>query len=200
MSKVLIVKAHPLDKEHSSTTKLLEVFMIEYYQNNPGDSFEVIDVFDHELPSIDEKVLNSLATPAHELSIEQQKILDIINQYTQQFLDSDKIVIANPLWNYMVPSHLKQWIDTIVQPGKTFDYTPQGKVTFCDDKKVVHLQSNGSPSNCQDLACQYIDTIFKFIGVTDIKHICIDGKDIPNKEEQAIKKAHIEAIDFSKEF
>ena len=200
MSKVLIVKAHPLTKQESSTLALLDIFLTEYQKLHPTDEFEIVDVFQKDFPSIDEQVLIAMQTKHEHLTAKQKQIKQLIHQYTAQFLASDKIIIANPLWNYMVPSHLKQWIDTIVQSGETFAYTNNGKETYADGKKVLHLQSNGSPSHGNDLASKYLDEILQFIGISSIKHIYIDGKDIPALTDQAIQQAQQEALAYASQF
>lgn len=200
MSHVLIVKGHPLTKEHSSTLQLLDTFLKEYLKIHPNDTIEVVDVFCENFPSIDEKIALTYHLHDEELSDAQKQQLKVIEQYTNQFINSDKIIIANPLWNHMVPSHLKQWIDTIIQSNKTFAYTKQGKVSYVKDKKILHLQSNGSRFNGEDLATKYLDSVFSFIEIYDIKHIYIDGKDIPGNTNKAIQQGLTAAKAFAKDF
>jgi FMN-dependent NADH-azoreductase len=42
-----------------------------------------------------------------------------------QFIDADKIVIVNPVWNFLFPPILKAYIDTIVIAGKIFKFTQE---------------------------------------------------------------------------
>ncbi len=43
-----------------------------------------------------------------------------------ELLASEVIVIGAPMYNFSVATQLKAWIDRIMQPGKTFRYTPTG--------------------------------------------------------------------------
>lgn len=44
---------------------------------------------------------------------EQRALLETFHKYTEQFISPDKIVIANPMYNSMIPAELKTWIDTL---------------------------------------------------------------------------------------
>lgn len=59
----------------------------------------------------------------------------MFNSYTEEFLQQDKIIIANPLWNLSIPTRLKAWIDCITVAGKTFKYTETGSVGIVKGKK-----------------------------------------------------------------
>ena len=59
------------------------------------------------------------------LSIEEQKTLAIHNQRLDEFLKADKYV---PMYNFFLPAEMKQYIDIIAVPRKTFKYTKEGPV------------------------------------------------------------------------
>ena len=44
MSKLLVVKAHPLTKEESRSVRALETFLASYRETNPSDEIEILDV------------------------------------------------------------------------------------------------------------------------------------------------------------
>ncbi|MGF0111179.1 NAD(P)H-dependent oxidoreductase [Streptococcus sp. SGI.013] len=164
MAKVLFVKGHPLEKEQSYSLKAFEVFKDSYQSLYPDDEIIEIDVYDGTIPSLDKELLEamSLAKKGGELTSSQADKLDRFNHSTETFLSSDKVVIANPLWNLQIPSHLLSWINTITVAGKTFKYTPKGVVGLATDKKLLHIQANGGLYNGQDPASQYIKSIFNF--------------------------------------
>ena len=59
MSKLLVVKAHPLTKEESRSVRALETFLASYRETNPSDEIEILDVYAPEtnMPEIDEELL-----------------------------------------------------------------------------------------------------------------------------------------------
>lgn len=200
MANVLVVKAHPCDKEKSSTMAVLDSFLTHYHEAHPNDDIQVLDLYHENIPEIDGTLLEAWNTA--EPSEEQKALLAQFDHYTEQFLNHDKIVIANPLWNLHVPVRLKMWLDTITVAQKTFKYTENGPVGLVNGKKVLHIQSSGSKFEGQDPASQYINSIFCFIGVDNVEHIYIDGKDMRDKEhaDKLIKEATEKAERLSKEF
>ena len=61
MSKLLVVKAHPLTKEESRSVRALETFLASYRETNPSDEIEILDVYAPEtnMPEIDEELLSA---------------------------------------------------------------------------------------------------------------------------------------------
>ena len=177
MARLLIVKAHPLDSKTSYALRALEDFICLYKKEYPTDSIEEVDVFD-DIPILDKGLLEamSLAKKGQALSSSQEKNLGRYNELTEQFLRADKIVIVNPLWNLNVPSQLVSWVNTINVAGRTFKYGPEGSIGLIQDKKVLHIQSNGGVYNGRDAASIYIRDIFKFLGVEDIYQVFIEGQ------------------------
>ncbi|WP_254438653.1 NAD(P)H-dependent oxidoreductase [Paenibacillus sp. DCT19] len=55
-----------------------------------------------------------------------------MHELIQQFKDSDKIVIVNPVWNYSFPSVLKAYIDIIINIGETVKRADNGLRDWLD--------------------------------------------------------------------
>lgn len=51
MSKLLVIKGHPLTSESSLSLKGLEVFLKTYKETHPNDVVEVVDVFNDNIPT-----------------------------------------------------------------------------------------------------------------------------------------------------
>lgn len=197
MSNILVIKAHPYDEDKSSTVKLLHTFLDTYTEQHPNDQITIVDLYKEQIPEIDALLLD--AWSAEQLTNEQKHAVQAFNDYTEQFLAHDKIIIANPLWNLHIPARLKMWLDTIVVAQKTFKYTENGPIGLIQNKKVLHIQSSGSSFNGQDPASQYINNILNFIGIHDIEHLYIDGKD-SLENNNIIDEAHQKATDLALRF
>lgn len=203
MSKLLVIKAHPLTAEKSRSVAIHDTFLEAYKVANPSDTVTVIDAYQDYIPEIDQFLLETWADAASqkELTTEQVTALTRFNELTQQFLDTDKIVITNALWNLNIPTRLKAWIDTVMVSGKSFKYTENGPVGLVSGKKLLHIQSNGGHYNGQEPASQYIESIFKFMGVDDIAHIFIEGVDYePDRADEIIGAAKDKATELAKTF
>ena len=180
MANVLVVNAHPLSAEDSQTVTILDTFIEAHQASHPEDVFTMLDLYYTDLPEIDGDLLlawKSLqkGTDFTELSSVQQEKVRVFNEFTDQFLASEKIVIANALWNLNIPTKLKAWFDTINVAGKTFRYTAEGPTGLITDKKALHIQSSGGTYNGQDFSAQYVKGILNFIGITDFDSIYIEG-------------------------
>lgn len=203
MAKVLFVKGHPLEKEQSYSLKAFEVFKDSYQSLYPDDEMIEIDVYDGTIPSLDKELLEamSLAKKGEELTSSQADKLDRFNHSTETFLSSDKVVIANPLWNLQIPSHLLSWINTITVAGKTFKYTSKGVVGLATDKKLLHIQANGGFYNGQDPASQYIKSIFNFIGIDSIQSVYVEGHAYqPDQADNILNQAINDLKEIAKTF
>lgn len=208
MSKLLVVKAHPLTKEESRSVRAIETFLASYRETNPSDEIEILDVYAPEtnMPEIDEELLSAWgalrAGAAFEtLSENQQQKVARFNELTDQFLSADKVVIANPMWNLNVPTRLKAWVDTINVAGKTFQYTAEGPKPLTSGKKALHIQSNGGFYEGKDFASQYIKAILNFIGVEQVDGLFIEGIDhFPDRAEELLNTAMTKATEYGKTF
>ena len=205
MAKLLAVKGHPLTSNESKSLKGLEVFIEAYKAAHPEDEVEFLDVFSVDIPELDADILAAWGVLGQggdfaSLTASQQDKLGRYNQFTEQFLGADKVVIASPLWNMMIPASLKKWIDTVMVAGKTFKYTAEGPVGLIKDKKILHLQANGSVYQGNDPSSQYVKAIFQFIGA-QVSQIFVEGADADPQNKTAIveeflSKVRSSAADF----
>lgn len=206
MSKLLVVKAHPLTKEESRSVRALDSFLEGYKETHADDQIDILDVYTESIPEIDEELLsgwNALRAGAEftSLNTSQQEKISKFNDLTEQFLGSDKVVIANALWNLNVPTRLKAWIDTINVAGKTFKYTEEGPQGMAGDKTVLHIQSNGGVYGGNDFSSQYVKGIFNFIGVNDVQQLFIEGIDYaPERADELMGEALEKATALGKNF
>ncbi|MEY8445492.1 FMN-dependent NADH-azoreductase [Enterococcus ratti] len=206
MTSVLVVKAHPLTAEESRSVKTLSTFLTSYKENHPEDEVTVLELYREDLPEIDEDLLlgwEALRAGAEftTLSENQRQKIARFNELTDQFLASDKIVIANALWNLNIPTKLKAWFDTVNVAGKTFRYTDQGPKGLVSGKKALHIQSNGGIYNGQDFASQYVKEILNFVGIDQVEQLFIEGIDYaPDRAEELMQAVLDKATELGKNF
>ncbi len=206
MAKVLIVRAHPLNNGESRSMKVTDAFVEAYKKHHPEDELEDINLYNMNVPEIDGDLLNAWADlsagkPFYSLSNTQQHKVVLFNSFTDGFLQQDKVVIANPLYNLNVPSRLKAWFDTITVAGKTFKYTESGSVGLVEGIKVLHIQANGGFYNGNDPASQYVKTILTFLGVKDITQLFVEGMDYePSRADEIVQEAIAKAQEIAKNF
>ncbi|MGX6980179.1 FMN-dependent NADH-azoreductase [Vagococcus elongatus] len=199
MTKILVVKAHPLTGAESKSVAVADEFLKQYRKQNPDDTIEVLDLFASYIPEIDKDLLSAMyalggGSSFDSLSVEQQKAMGRYDELMTQFLAADKVIVINALWNLGVPGRLKSWIDSITVAGKTFKYTENGPVGLLDNKKVLHIQSGGGHYDGSDFAAQYVKAMFNFVGITDHQRLSIEGIDYaPDKKEEIMASAFEQA-------
>ncbi|MGY3749823.1 FMN-dependent NADH-azoreductase [Vagococcus acidifermentans] len=203
MAELLVIKAHPLTANESKTLKALDTFTASYRKAHAGDTITTLDLYNDFIPEIDFDLLNGWqkSAQANDLSAEEAAKVKRFSELTEQFLSVDKVVIANALWNLNIPTRLKAWIDTINVAGKTFRYTENGPKGLTENKKLLHIQSNGGVYNGNDYSSQYIKGIFNFIGVNDVTQLFIEGIDYdPEKRDVILNAALSEAEKIGEQF
>jgi FMN-dependent NADH-azoreductase len=118
------------------------------------------------------------------------------NDDLREFLDADVIVIGSPMYNFGVASQLKAWFDRIVVAGRTFKYSAEGPVGLAGGKTVIIASARGgvyepgTPMASIDFQEPYLRTVFRFIGIDDIKVIRAEGVAIsPERRASALSEA-----------
>jgi FMN-dependent NADH-azoreductase len=116
-----------------------------------------------------------------------------------EFLAADIVVIGAPMYNFSVPSQLKAWIDRLAVAGKTFRYGPSGPEGLAGGKKVIIASSRGgmygedSPAAGSDHQETYLQSVFRFFGITDITFVRAEGLAVGDRRGVAMQSAR-EAI------
>ncbi len=145
------------------------------------------DVSQETLPFVTEAMIGAYYTPADQRSAEQNQLLIISDQSTNELLEADVIVIGSPMWNFSVPASLKAWIDLVVRTGLTFKYTPEGPVGLLNPntKVVLCMSTSGTPlGSDMDFLSRYLKFLFSWLNTNDITIIGADGQMGGNEEEK----------------
>ncbi|GAA2521304.1 FMN-dependent NADH-azoreductase [Rarobacter incanus] len=207
MSRILIVRAHPLTSEASRSMQLADAFVRAYVRLHPDHDVSDLNLYSVAIPEIDLDLLSgwrklSAGVPFVHLDQPEQNKVTLFSNYTDQFLAADKVVIANPLWNLGVPTRLKAWVDTICVAGKTFRYNAAGDaVGLVTGKKALHIQASGGVFGGQDPASVYLKTMFNFLGVTDFVQVTAEGMDHdPTHADEIMARAFARIEQAAKEF
>ena len=121
----------------------------------------------------------------------------------EEFLAADVVVVGAPMYNFTVPSQLKAWIDRICIPGATFKYGANGPEGLVQGKRVVVVAARGgfygqgSPFSAFQHLESYLESVFGFLGVTDLKVIMAEGLAAgPDNRKNAVDAAVAAARDL----
>lgn len=186
--KTLIVKYTPRE-ERSKTKKLLDTF----FRCVPKDGeFQIVDLADDHPGVFTRDRLDAYYKRNYDnliLSPAEEKILKQMDLFTNQLLWADVLIIVSPVYNFGPPAPLKAWIDAVMQRGKVFLSTPNGKIGQLGHLKVLGLYVGGIVySELYGTAnWNTLDTLiranFEWAGAKDVRMIGLEGVDmLPEKE------------------
>ena len=136
-------------------------------------------------------------TPPPDRTGEQVRALADSDALTEELLQADIVVLGTPMYNFTVPASLKAWIDYVVRPGKAFRRVANGQLEgLCGGKKVYVCTAGSGKSGGTDMdhLRPYLDTIFAFIGITDIVYFDAEGLAWGEQERERSINAAIENI------
>lgn len=216
MVTVLYITAHPLQSDTYSLS-VGQQFIEAYQEANPGDKVIHLDLYRMDLPQIDADLLRRWGQPPSgdsfdELSEESKAKAIRMREIVNQFVEADKVVFVNPVWNYSFPPILKAYIDAITVPGVTFTRANNGRrglgglIGTQHGKKVVHIQASGtvlSHGEFHDVefSHSYIKATMKFMGIDDVQAIYVEGtSETPDQAQQIKEQAIQQAISIARDF
>ena len=166
--KILQIKSSILDNNSTSnkySSKLIDSI------KHPNDELIVRDVSLNPVTPLSGSVLGELGNPNSAVTKEHNYLIEEIKS-------ADIVVIGAPMYNFSIPSTLKNYFDAITKAGITFKYNEQGQpVGFLSNKKTYVIISRGGKYKEQGITFQedYLKMQLGFIGLTDVKFIFIEG-------------------------
>lgn len=166
MATTLVLKSSILG-EHSQSNQL-----INHVLEGKTGIIER-DLAANPVPVLDMDVATALRGSPDDLSDEQKAVLNLSNTLIEELKTADQIIIGAPMYNFMVPTQLKNWFDLIARAGVTFSYTENGPVGLIENKKAIIVTTRGglhkdSPRNSIE---SYLTTMLGFIGITDVEFV-----------------------------
>ncbi|EJG2004634.1 FMN-dependent NADH-azoreductase [Vibrio parahaemolyticus] len=186
MSRVLALKSSILG-DYSQSNKLVEDFI----KNVDQDKLTVRDLAANPLPVLDFAVATALRT-TEDLSQEQQAVVDLSDTLIEEVKAADTLVIAAPMYNFTIPTQLKNWIDLIARAGVTFKYTENGVQGLIEGKKAIVVTTRGGihKDSPTDNVTPYLRTVLGFVGISDVEFVYAEAL---NMGEDAASKGISEA-------
>ncbi|USH01203.1 FMN-dependent NADH-azoreductase [Grimontia kaedaensis] len=168
MANILVLKSSILG-EYSSSTKLIDQLVSQFGE----DTFVIErDLAAHAIPVLDGELAMGLRG-ADNPTPRQQEALTQSDQLIDEIKASDTLVIAAPMYNFNIPTQLKNWIDFIARAGVTFSYTENGPKGLLTGKKAIVVTTRGGMHLGQpsEHITGYLKTVLGFIGITEVQFV-----------------------------
>ena len=180
-------------QEASHSTRLATRLVERLREVDPEAGLTVRDLNHAPHPVLDEAAFGALFTPAHQRTPEQAARVALDDALIAEIQAADVVVLGVPMYNFGVPSQLKNWIDAISRAGVTFRYTEKGPEGLLKGKTVyVALTRGGKYRNTPaDTQVPYLKTVFSFLGLTDVHFVYAEGLALgDDAEHTAIASAY----------
>ena len=206
MSKLLYLESSPR-KDRSASIEVAQSFIGAFQDADAKNEVDTLDLWDFQLPEFDGDRINAKYKVLHEENPtnEEAKAWDEISKIVTLFKDADSYLFSIPMWNFSIPYKLKHFIDVIIQPGLTFNFSPetgyQGLVT---GKPVTVIYARGGEYSstetiAMDFQKTYMEMILGFIGFQDIKTIMVEPTLTDSQSiERTLSASKDQAILFAK--
>lgn len=205
MATVLDVYSLPR-AERSRTRKLRDAFFEKYLAKHPDTSRVELDLardFD-KLPAFDEWDVQTKFEMAYGEGIldgEMANRWDALVRQTDQLHKASLVVVSCPMWNFSIPWHMKRWIDCVVQPKLTFEFSNGGFQGLLKGRPAVILTTRdgmyqkGSEFEKLDFELPYLRLVLGFMGLGPIHEVVAEPMALGGvaMAQEAIAKATEEA-------
>lgn len=180
----------------SASRALTRAIVAELLRQHPGATVAYRDLVAEAIPHLDGAIAAGFrpvqGTASASTAAEHARSQALV----AELLASDMLVIGAPMYNFSVASQLKAWIDRVVQPGRTFQYTDKGPVGLATGKRVIVASTRGGtytsgPLMPLDFQESYLRAVFAFIGITDVQVVRAENLSRgAEARELAMRSAH----------
>ena len=182
MPTLLHIDSSP--RSASVSSRLADTFVNNWKKQNPSGTVIHHNTTNEKVPFVDEPAIGVLYGGLAPATEDQKHILALSEQFIEEFLAADVLVLGIPMWNFGIPASLKAWIDLVSRPGRTFGYVEGGGVVSlvpAGKKAVIFLSSGGAyqpgtPYETYNQVDPYLRTIFAFFGLVDIPVVRIENQ------------------------
>ena len=198
LKKLLYITVNSKPEEMSTSKTVGRQFVNRFLAEDKEYVIEELDLYKDDIPEANHILFSGRAETVsgdayNALSEPDKKQVDRINSLCDQFIAADTYVIAAPMWSVSFPSRLKRYFDCIILNNKVIKVSPEDIHGLLDDKErnMVYIQSSGGVypkifNGKFNHGVEYVEDIFKFLGINKFKKILVEGVDMPSVGREAV--------------
>jgi FMN-dependent NADH-azoreductase len=186
--------------ERSRTRKLRDAFFNAYLAKHPDTSRIELDLArDYDkLPAFDEWDVQTKFEMAYGDGIldgEMAARWDALIRQTDKLHGANLVVVTCPMWNFSIPWHMKRWIDCVVQPRLTFEFSGGAFRGLLAGRAGVILTTRdgaygpGTPGAALDFEVPYLKTVLGFMGLDPIHTVIAEPMALAGPEVMKVALA-----------
>ena len=207
MKRLLYITVNSKPEELSASKTVGRAFVNEFIKRYPDFEVKEVDLYKEHIPRLEYKYFEKRSCLVskeafNKLNKEDQEEVHNIVKLCDDFKEADVYVIAAPMWSLSFPAPLKEYLDCVIQDGKTIEISDDKVNGLLDDKVrgMLYIQSSGSNipwglGMILNKGIHYVESIVKAMGIKRFKELLVDGTGTTGEEKkEAIDKA-LEKID-----
>lgn len=207
MKKVLYISVNSKPEGLSASKTVARKFINTFLEKNKDFEVEELDLYKEHIPRLEYEYFekrNCIISEKdkNELDKKNQNEVDKIRKLCDQFISANVYVIAAPMWSLSFPAPLKEYIDCIVQDGKTITFDDNKPKGILDDvdRTVVYIQSSGANipwllRPMMNKGINYVEDIMKYMGIKKFEELLVDGTGVTDDERNEAIQNAIEKIE-----
>lgn len=218
MKKLLYVTVNSKPEDQSASRTVGRALVNEILAEYNEFQLEELDLYKAHIPRLEYQYFASRNCMLDKEALEklppkEQEEVHQIVKLCDQFREADVVVIATPMWSLSFPAPLKEYIDCIIQVGRTITFEGKMPKGLLDDRPrtVVYVQSSGADIMWMmnpffNKGLHYIEDMMKLMGIKKFDELLVDGTgDTPEEKEKAIEQAKkkingiVKHLEFKKE-
>lgn len=175
--KTLLQINSSMKGESSQSSKLANDLSDRILTHSPDIKHIKRDLSKDEIPHLDEETFQSFQNDLTDIESGVNDKLTISNDLIEELESADILIITAPMYNFMLPSTLKSWIDFVVRAGRTFQFTEAGPESLLSNKDTYIIMTQGGMSlgTSDDFMTPYLKQILGLIGLHNIQFIYVQG-------------------------
>ena len=204
---LLYISVNSKPEELSSSKTVERTFINKFLEKYNDFNVEEVDLYKDHIPRLEYQYFDGRNAvikeeDANKLDKKDQEEIKRIRQLCDQFVDAQVYVIACPMWSLSFPAPLKEYIDCIVQVGKTIEFVnnkPKGLLEN-QSRVLIYIESSGAKipwilDPIMDKGENYVASIMKSLGIKKVEELMVSGTGTTEEERQEAISNAIEKID-----
>jgi FMN-dependent NADH-azoreductase len=183
MANILHIKASTRSETQSYSARAAAAFLAAYKRAHPNDTVTTLDLATAAVPEFGPEATAGKYAIMHGQphTASEAAAWRAVEAAIVEFKKADKYVFSCPMWNFGIPYRLKQYLDTVVQPGYTFSFSPdKGYQGLVLGKPALVILARGgayapgTPTAAYDLQRPYLETVLGFMGFRGLQTVVVE--------------------------
>lgn len=207
MKKLLYIIANSKPEELSASRTVARNFIEKFLENHKDFHVEEINLYKEHIPRLEYEYFEKRSAIVSEESLDkldekQKSEVKRIVELCEQFKSADAYVVAAPMWSLSFPAPLKEYLDCVIQDGRTIKILEDKVEPLLDDKhrEFVYVQSSGAKipwilKPILNRGLNYVDDIVKYMGIKNFHQLLVDGTGTTKEDKLSAITSAINKID-----